>query len=93
MLRDEHVHRVPLKYFAAIRKINFSLRIDFRFKFHLETDMKKLFKSRKVITGVATVDLDPKIVFTEAPFIQYEQLLLDTNFRQYLETIMVSKKN
>ena len=26
------------------------------------------------------------------PFIQYEQFLLDKNFRQYLETIMVSKK-
>ena len=30
--------------------------------------------------------------FTKAPFIQYEQLLLDKNFRQYLETIVVSKK-
>ena len=27
------------------------------------------------------------------PFIQYEQILLDKNFRQHLETIMVSKKN
>ena len=35
---------------------------------------------------------NPKIIFTKAPFIQYEQLLLDKNFRQYLETIMVSKK-
>ena len=30
--------------------------------------------------------------FTKAPFIQYEQILLDKNFRQCLETIMVSKK-
>ena len=34
---------------------------------------------------------NPKIIFTKASFIQYEQLLLDKNFRQYLETIMVSK--
>ena len=35
---------------------------------------------------------DAQNVFTKAPFIQYGQILLDTNFRQYLETIMVSKK-
>ena len=35
---------------------------------------------------------DAKIRFTKAPYIQYEQILLDKNFRQYLETIMVSKK-
>ena len=54
--------------------------------------MKKLFESRQVITVVATVDPDAKIIFTKAPFMQYEQLLLDKNFRQYLETIIVSKK-
>ena len=35
---------------------------------------------------------DTKIILTKAPFIQYEQILLDKNFRQCLETIMVSKK-
>ena len=35
---------------------------------------------------------DAKISFIKAPFIQYEQILLDKNFRQYLETIMVSEK-
>ena len=54
--------------------------------------MKKLFESRKFITSAATVDPDTKIIFARAPFIQYEQLLLDNNFRQYLETIMVSIK-
>ena len=32
---------------------------------------------------------DAKNFFPKAPFIQYEQFLLDKNFRQYLETIMV----
>ena len=36
---------------------------------------------------------DAKIIFTKAPYIQYEQILLDKNFRQYLETIMYQKKN
>ena len=45
---------------------------------------------KKKLTTVGA--LDAKIIFTKAPFIQYEQILLDKNFRQYLETIMVSKK-
>ena len=36
--------------------------------------------------------LDAKMIFTNTPFIEYEQILLNKNFRQYLETIMVSKK-
>ena len=35
---------------------------------------------------------DTQIIFTKPPHLQYEQFLLDKNFRQYLETIMVSKK-
>ena len=55
--------------------------------------MKKLFESRKVLaTGTAIPAPDAKVIFTKAPFIQYEQILLDKNFRQYLETIMASKK-
>ena len=30
--------------------------------------------------------------FTKAPFVQYEEILLDKNFRQHLETIIVPKK-
>ena len=35
---------------------------------------------------------DTQIIFTKALFIQHEQTLLDKNFRQHLETIMVSQK-
>ena len=60
----------------------------------METDMKNLFESKKVYASGATTlsSPDAKIIFMKAPFIQYEQILLDKNFRQYLETIMVSKK-
>ena len=55
--------------------------------------MKILFESIKVYaSGAALPTSDIKVIFTKAPFIQYEQILLDKNFRQYLETIMVSKK-
>ena len=56
--------------------------------------MSRLFESRKVLasTTSAAPEPDVTILFTRAPFIQYEQILLDKNFRQHLETIMVSKK-
>ena len=54
--------------------------------------MKKIFESRKVLAAVSAIPaLDVKVIFTKAPFVQYEQLLLDKNFKQYLETIMVHK--
>ena len=53
--------------------------------------MKKLFESKKKITTIGAPDV--KIIFTKATFIQFEQFLLDKNFRQCLETIIISKKN
>ena len=84
---------MPLKYFSDIGKMNFPTKIDYRIKLFLKTNMKKLFKSRNVIAAnTAIPDVDEEILFTRAPFVQYEQILLDKNIRQHLETIMVSKK-
>ena len=66
----------------------------------LETDMKKLFQTKKSLVttnnGTTTVGTprvpDAQIVLLKAPYIQYEQLTLATNFRQYLETILFSSK-
>ena len=92
-LKDKYVYRFPLRYFTGLGKLNFPVKIDFRIKCHLETEMKRLFESRKVLVSTAAILApDAKIIFTEAPFIQYEQTLHDKNFRQYLEIIMVSKK-
>ena len=68
--------------------------MDYRIKLFLETDMIKLFESRKVLasTTTATPSADAEIIFTRAPFVQYEHILLDKNSRQHLEIIMVSKK-
>ena len=55
--------------------------------------MGKLFESRKhSAANTAIPNPDAQIIFTKAPFVKYEQILLDKNFRQHLETIMVSKK-
>ena len=92
-MKNEHVYRIPLKYFKDLGKINFSLKIDFSIKCQLQTDMKRLLESKKVIAaGSAVPSPDAKIIFTKATSIQYEQILQDKNFRQYLKTIIVSKK-
>ena len=93
-LQSEFIYRVPLRYFSDIGKINFPTKIDYRIKLFLETSMNKLFESRKALASTVKSPPDPDvdILFTRAPFVQYEQILLDKNFRQHLETIMVSKK-
>ena len=54
--------------------------------------MERLFESRNVLSSTATIPSpDVKIIFTKALFVQNEQLFFDKNFRQYLETIIVSK--
>ena len=74
---------VPLRYLGDIGKINFPTKIDYRIKFFLETNMNRLFESRKLLAaGVAIPTADAQIIFTNAPFIQYERILLDNNFRQ-----------
>ena len=91
-LKNEFFSRIPLRYFSDIRKINFSTKIDYWIKMFLETNMEKLLESRKVLAANAAIPkVNAEIIFTKAPYIQYEQILLDKNFRQHLETILVSK--
>ena len=93
LLKNEHIYRVPLRYFCDIGKINFSTKIDCRIKLFLETNTNKLFESKKLLApGVAIPSANAQIIFTKARLIQYEQILLYKIFRQYLETIRVSKK-
>ena len=68
MLKSEHIYRVPLRYFCDIGKINFPLKVDFKIKCHLETDMKNLFESKKKVTVIGAPDT--QIIFTKAPFLQ-----------------------
>ena len=64
-LKNEFVYRIPLRYFTDLGKINFPLKIDFRIKCQFETDVKKLFESKK--KGRSP---DAKSIFTKAPFVQ-----------------------
>ena len=48
--------------------------------------MKKLFESKKHVTSTGAPDA--KIIFSKAPFLF---ILPDKNFKQYIETIIISK--
>ena len=92
-LKNKYTYRIPLRYFIDLEKINFPVKMHFKIKYHLETEMKRLSESKKVLASTAAVPApNAKIIFTKVPFLQCEQLLLDKIFRQYLETIMFSKK-
>ena len=74
MLKTEYIYRIPLCYFTDLGKINFPTKINYGIKLYLETEMKKLFESKKVLESLAAIPTpDAKIIFTKAPFIQYEQ--------------------
>lgn len=49
--------------------------MDYRIKHFLETNMNKLFESKKLqAAGTAIPVADAQIIFTRTPFIQYKQI-------------------
>ena len=46
-LKIEYVYRIRLRYFWGIGKISFPVKINFKIRCHLETDVKRLFESKK----------------------------------------------
>ena len=46
--KNERIYRIPLRYFCDIGKIKFPTKIDYRIKLFLETNMNKLFQSKKL---------------------------------------------
>ena len=46
---DKYVYRIPLKYFCRLTKINFPTKIDLKLRCTLETEVKKLFESKKML--------------------------------------------
>ena len=70
-LKNEYVYRIPLRYFSDVAKINFPTKIDYRIRLFLETDMERLFESRKALAANTTIPaVDAEIIFTRAPFIR-----------------------
>ena len=70
--------------------MNFPTKIDLKIHCTLQTNMKQLFESKKKVNTIGAPDA--QIVFVRVPYLQYIQILLTKNFRQYFETVMLSSK-
>ena len=57
----------------------------------LETKISKLFESNKQFSALPTTESDVQIKYHAVPFIQYEQIRLNTLYKQYLQTNLLSK--
>ena len=54
--------------------------------------MQKLFETNiNQSTDALPMSIDTDVIFTGAPYIMYEQFVLDNNFKTYLEGTMQSK--
>ena len=86
----KYVYRIPLRYLCDLDIIHFPIKIDLKILCTLETEMRKLFETKQRVANISAPNA--QIIFTKAPFIQYEQFLPAKNFSQYLETILISSK-
>ena len=89
LINKKNICTIPLKLLTDNELVNYPIKIDTKFICTFEADLSKLFESNKLVTAIA--DPDAKIIWHNAPFIHYEQLKLNDNFRQYLETSIISR--
>ena len=90
VINNEKVYRIPLRYFCNLGKIDYPVKINLKITCLLETNIKNLFELKKKSAVAGTPDA--KIIFANAPHIQYKQFKLNNNCRQYIKTIVSSSK-
>ena len=88
-IKNKFLDRIPLKLSCNIGKVNQYIKLKTKFTLMLETEMKNLFGTN----ANNAANLDAEIIFTDAPFIQYQQIKLDNNFRTYLESSLLLENN
>ena len=81
VINIERTYRIPWRSFCDLGKISSLVKIDFKIRCSLETDMKKTVWKQTKITAIGASKVE-NISQKPAPFIEYEQFLLTTNFRQ-----------
>ena len=85
VINKQEVYRIPLRFFVYLGLVLFDSKIFCT----LETDMSNLFETNAKSAAISQPDA--KIIWNDAPFIQFEQNRLNDNFRQYLELSLISK--
>ena len=91
-LKNEYIYRISLKYLCDMGVVNQCFKFNTKYIVTLETDMQRLFQTNinQAANSILST-VDASIVFTSAPYILYEQFILENNFRTYLEGTMISK--
>ena len=92
-LKTDYYYRIPLKYICNLGLVNQPIRFNTKWRITFEQDMQRLFES-KINQGAAAGlpdTVDAKIILKSTPYLLYYQFKLDTNFRNYLETALVSE--
>ena len=90
LVRRKREYKVLLRYFRDLGKVNHPIKLKMKILCTFETDMKNLFQSNRQMAAIAAPDA--KATFNEASFVQYEQIQINDNFRQYVKVIVISKK-
>lgn len=89
---NNKVYRIPLRFLVDLGLANFPIKFDTKFVFTLEQNYNKLFESCKSLLVVPTTAPDTNIMRHAAPYIQYERLKLNGNFKKYFEASLLSKR-
>ena len=92
-LKTDYFYRIPLKYICNLGKVNQPIRFNTKWRITFEQDMQRLFKANTNLGAAAGLPdtVDAKIILKSTPYLLYTQFKLDTNFRNYLETALVSE--
>lgn len=67
------------RFFCDLGKINYPVKINFEIKCNLETEIIKLFESRKKVAAITAPDT--KIIFTDSPYVNMNNSYMDSNLR------------
>ena len=91
-LKTDYYYRIPLKYICNLGLVNQPIRFNTKWRITFEQDMQRLFESKTNQAAAGLPDtVDAKIILKSTPYLLYYQFKLDTNFRNYLETALVSE--
>ena len=92
-LKTGYFYRIPLKYICNLGKVNQPIRFNTKWRITFEQDMQRLFEANTNLGAAAGLPdtVDAKIILKSTPYLLYTQFKLDTNFRNYLETALVSE--
>ena len=83
-------YRIPLKYFVDLGLVNFPEKTDTKFIFILKSNMNKLFESKAKVTPMPRFP-NVQILHHDTPYISYQQLSLDDNYKTYFNITLLSK--